>query len=661
MRIITTKLREVYRKVLSITLSFLVLFPNLIAPLQALPVYAASTECVGAGIGCHSNIQDAINAVDVGGTVTIQAGTFNPTSSIVINKSLTLEGAGIDVTTIVASGYSGYGMDVTGSSVTLKNFTFTGATHYGLKISNNSNIDLLNLNVTNSSKTNIDFNGTDNVVINNVTSTGAVAGNALSITDGQNYSISNFTSSGNAWGGIALYTSTYFPPAGVNNVTIGSGISISDSPRMYSEVKVIGDPITNINYSTSLFRYTVTNPALPKYKWYAYASDYSSITSIPGNVVYDNILGYFVYPAPLAPTTLGINVHSLSATPSQTPVSVACGAFTNDNTPAQVWTSVTGSNILYQRQAQAPGGGWWTDPEIFSSTSTDYLFFMNVGQGNGLDGAWKLRVRAFEDNNSNNTLDSADSVSAWSNDCVINYDDTKPSIPNIISPLESSAFNTTPILNDWTDSTDVNGVAKYIIEYQYDDGHTFPGGPYRESTVSQRNHTPALYEEGGVKFRVKAVDNLGNVGDWSDWRHYYYDITESSSSFITPINDSKYNLPINITGLTVDNVGVEKVSLYFKNSTDSDIPANWTFITDLSNSALNSPFNWEYNWTPTIDGKYDIKVNGVDTAGNVENTGYAYNILYDTTDPVVDITSHVNGDMIKGNVSIQGTLNDITL
>ncbi len=122
---------------------------------------------------------------------------------------------------------------------------------------------------------------------------------------------------------------------------------------------------------------------------------------------------------------------------------------------------------------------------------------------------------------------------------IDNPDTTPPAAPTIVFPSAEQIFTTTPILNDWTEVTDESGIGTYEIAYAYDDGHTFGGstcpavttlesktvGGCRQTTDTERNHSPSLAEQGGVTIWVRAIDGLGNVGPWSSAIHYWYDVT----------------------------------------------------------------------------------------------------------------------------------------
>ncbi len=139
------------------------------------------------------------------------------------------------------------------------------------------------------------------------------------------------------------------------------------------------------------------------------------------------------------------------------------------------------------------------------------------------DGTWYWQVRA---------KDNVGNYSEWSEIWAVTLDTVGPQAPTITLPNEDQYFATTPILNQWTIPSDASGINHYRIEYQYDDGHTFSGAPYRETTVNYRNHAPTTGEQGGVKFRVQAFDNNGHEGAWSDWRHYYYDASKPSVDLV---------------------------------------------------------------------------------------------------------------------------------
>lgn len=130
----------------------------------------------------------------------------------------------------------------------------------------------------------------------------------------------------------------------------------------------------------------------------------------------------------VAPTNLGWNLRSESATPAERAVDLTCGSTTNGDFPtynngmvAHNWeTPDADSALKFQREWQVPGSGTWTtDPTVYGATNTAFATF---GSATGTEGTWNTRVRSWLDQNGNNTLDDGtDVVSNWSNECTITY------------------------------------------------------------------------------------------------------------------------------------------------------------------------------------------------------------------------------------------------
>jgi len=91
---------------------------------------AASTPSVPSG----GSIQDAIDAASAGDTIYIAAGTY--TENVVVNKAVTLRGAGPDVCTVTAASSTTHVFNVTADGVTISGFTITGCTDaaYGINL-----------------------------------------------------------------------------------------------------------------------------------------------------------------------------------------------------------------------------------------------------------------------------------------------------------------------------------------------------------------------------------------------------------------------------------------------------------------------------------------------------------------------------------------------
>lgn len=218
-------------------------------------------------------VAKAIENSSDGDTIQVAAGTYSLASTLSIDKSVAIDGAGVGSTIINASGVaSGYGVYTNVDNVTIENLSIAGPANssgYGLKIEGSttdvsasaSNIALSNVSVSGSYRTGIDLNGINGATLTNVSSTGTIHGNGIALTDSRNVTIDGAATSGNAWGGIALYATGSYYTCGVDNVTLSGTNSLGDVAALYTGVDNPSNPactITNLNLSSTDLPYKVS-------------------------------------------------------------------------------------------------------------------------------------------------------------------------------------------------------------------------------------------------------------------------------------------------------------------------------------------------------------------------------------------------------------------
>lgn len=154
----------------------------------------------------QSTIQGAINAATTtGDTINVASGTYSGALNL-NGKSLTIVGAGSDLTIIDASSSSDYAIQNFGASSTIRDLKLIGSHNYGFKVSHVANITLENIKVENSKNTGIDLNTVTGANLSNITVSSTTNGFGLMILDSQNVHVSNVTTNGNAWGGVSVQT-----------------------------------------------------------------------------------------------------------------------------------------------------------------------------------------------------------------------------------------------------------------------------------------------------------------------------------------------------------------------------------------------------------------------------------------------------------------------
>lgn len=233
--------------------------------------------------GCtYSTIQSAINAASDNDTVYVHAGTYYEALSI--TKTISLVGEDRDLVIIDTDSSAGtsYGVSVRADGVVISDLTvvgpnnYTGGTrpgNYGIKVSKvddvtDTSFTISNVKIRDSYRSNLDLNGITSGLIDGVIVENAVYGAGIGISDSSNITVQNITTTGNAWGGLAVMAGgNWYPPGGSYNVTLTGTNSFSETNKVYTENEA--DPTKPVvNFTAEGFGFIVRNPIRPYHTWY---------------------------------------------------------------------------------------------------------------------------------------------------------------------------------------------------------------------------------------------------------------------------------------------------------------------------------------------------------------------------------------------------------
>lgn len=202
-----------------------------------LPGVSGATHTCDVILDTSDSIRAATDAASSGDKICLEAGTYDEGSaSWEIDTPLFLVGLdGSDGVTIDRSAASGTrGLVVSADDVTLRGFTLIGprpptGVEYGIKVEFVSGLLVDDVVVRESGRSGIDLHGVDGATFTDVGSHDNAPGVGFAITDSHNVDISGLETSGNAWGGMAIFTSGGFTTAGVSDISVADS-SFSDEP-----------------------------------------------------------------------------------------------------------------------------------------------------------------------------------------------------------------------------------------------------------------------------------------------------------------------------------------------------------------------------------------------------------------------------------------------
>jgi len=233
-----------------------------------------------------------------------------------------------------------------------------------------------------------------------------------------------------------------------------------------------------------------------------------------------------------------------------------------------------------------------------------------------------------------------------------------PTLPGIPETSPNPTNSTSQEWN-WTPATDAggSGVKGYYSQVYDVDGDSLGIWNWLGNVLG----TTTNLGEGSWQLSVKAEDRAGNQSGEAESENLVVDTTAPSSFFTLPLDEGIFGgpneEPVSILGHSTD-MPVETVAyteLYYRESESED---EWLLLEIFENTLEDEPFNWEMGWIPEEDGAYDFKAVATDKAGNIEETAYAYSVIYDTTVPSLSWTSPVEDTVISGTTVILSVVTD---
>ena len=293
---------------------------------------------------------------------------------------------------------------------------------------------------------------------------------------------------------------------------------------------------------------------------------------------------------------------NIDTVPPGTPTPTNPGSFTytNDNTPSFYWTTASGA---YSYQIQISRDLFFSLIFLESTSTNTYYTPVTVFT----DGDYWWRVRA---------IDRAGNAGTWSTIWLISVDTVPPGTATPTTPTDDSQINdNTPFL-EWDPAT---GGYQYEIQISTDAGFSIV---VTDLIIGNTNYTTSILSDDVYYWRIRAIDQAGNIGGWSE-----------------------------VFQFTVDTVGPDQVPLYLPGNSvalnDSTPQLQWYILSDAveyqilvdTDDLFASPLITEItsktflDLSVLADGDYYWMVRARDEAGNWGSWSTIWSFTIDTTAP----------------------------
>ena len=226
---------------------------------------------------------------------------------------------------------------------------------------------------------------------------------------------------------------------------------------------------------------------------------------------------------------------------------------------------------------------------------------------------------------------------------VDNIDPTKPEMLGFNNPSLScdAVTNSKYVTVDWSNSSDTgSGVKGYNYQINYP---TTTGGRELYNAFFTESQYRGSLNEGLHQIKVQAVDNAGNVSEWTDLCNITLD-TVAPDVQITAPTSTHLTGTVEIKG-TVTDANPHHYWFVITNSRNIQV-AGLNTVNETNSFTNKNLLNWDTSSLP--EGQYTIKLEARDSANNKDSGSVHWLVVnVDHTKPTVDLQFNVGDNNFK--------------
>ncbi len=214
-------------------------------------------------------------------------------------------------------------------------------------------------------------------------------------------------------------------------------------------------------------------------------------------------------------------------------------------------------------------------------------------------------------------IDNCDNIGNWSTRWSFEYDSTIPAVPILANPIGDAEIGDSTVFFDWSavaktktttfadensDDRTINATQiNYIIQI---DTSTAFISPYYTDGILEDSITLKITAGGKYYWRVKAYDEAGNQGSWTNADSFRLDAKGPSTPIlVSPLDNTSSATGIFVWNASADDYsGVKEYTLWYDE--DSMFASSETItVTDTTHTAVLS--DYVYYWKVKATDNYD--------------------------------------------------------